>query len=190
MGKDITPAKVLLLAAYLAAQGDIDKLASLALQNAHVLHIEILLRIILTYLPETVEPCAYTEFLRDLSDGQLQAPAHFELDTSSVDMLNDETAVKKAKKLHLLPLRSENTENGKSDDLVRDFIFQRAYTINTEVGALSQLPDLLRPFLDQDPSINHWAASTLLPFTGPRRHSYFLALLKKMERQLGEISEV
>ncbi|KGQ05846.1 hypothetical protein BB8028_0003g04110 [Beauveria bassiana] len=164
MGKNITPAKVLLLAAYLAAQGDIDKLASLALHNAHVLHIEILLRVILTYLPETAEPCAYTEFLRDLSDGQLRAPAHFELDTSSVDILNDETAVKKAKKLHLLPLYRENAENGKNDDLVRDFIFQRAYRINAEVGALSQLVDLLRPFLDKDPSLNHWAASTVLPF--------------------------
>ncbi|KAM3545660.1 hypothetical protein ARSEF1564_001475 [Beauveria bassiana] len=164
MGKNITPAKVLLLAAYLAAQGDIDKLASLALHNAHVLHIEILLRVILTYLPETAEPCAYTEFLRDLSDGQLRAPAHFELDTSSVDMLNDEIAVKKAKKLHLLPLYRENAENGKNDDLVRDFIFQRAYRINAEVGALSQLVDLLRPFLDKDPSLNHWAASTVLPF--------------------------
>ncbi len=180
MGKELSPAKVLLLAAYLAAQSDIGKLASLALQNAFILRPEILLRVILTYLPETVEPCAYTEFLCDLLDGQLRAQAEFELDTSYVDTLSDEIATKKAKKLRLQSLSRQKDQagNGESDDVFREFLFQRAYRINTEVGALSQLPELLQPFIDYSSPIKLWAASTVYPFVR-RNCQYHINALPK-----------
>lgn len=164
MGKDLTPAKVLLLAAYLAAQSDIGKLASLAVQHAYVLRPEILLRILLTYLPETVEPLAYVDFLRDLSDGQLRSQTDLELDTTSVDKLSDENATKKAKKLRLLPLSKDKIDSDQSKDLVREFIVQRTYRVNSEVGALSQLPELLQPFIDDSPLLKQWAISTVFPF--------------------------
>ncbi|KAJ6784874.1 hypothetical protein PWT90_00894 [Aphanocladium album] len=163
-GKELSPAKVLLLAAYLAAQSDIGRLASLALQNAAVLRPEILLRILLTYLPETVEPNSYTGFLRDLCDGQLRAQADLELDTSFIDALSDETATKKAKKLHLLPLSKNKTERNKNEDHIREFLSQRAYRINDEVGALSQLPELLQPFISDSVWLKQWAATAVYPF--------------------------
>ncbi len=166
MGKELSPAKVLLLAALLAAQSDIGKLAFLTIQNAHVLRPEIILRVLLTYLPETAEPRTYTEFLRDLSAGQLRAQAEVELDTCSVDTLSDEAAIKKATKLRLISLRKQSYDlgNGTVDGLLHEFLFQRTYRINTEVGALSQLPELLQPFLDYCPPIKCWAASTVFPF--------------------------
>lgn len=165
MGKELSPAKVLLLAAHLAAQSDIGKLAFLAIQHADVLRPEIVLRVLLTYLPETAEPRAYTEFLRDLSAGQLRAQAEVELDTCSVDNLSDEAAGKKAKKLRLISLRKQKDQAGNGEnDYLHEFLFQRTYRINVEVGALSQLPELLQPFLDSCPSIKCWAASTVFPF--------------------------
>lgn len=172
MNRELSPAKVLLLAAHMAATSDIAKLAILAFQNAYILRQEILLRILLTYLPETVEPCAYTQFLHDISDGQLRAPADFKIDTSSVDILNDETATKKAKKLCLLPLCSENASKYPHGDLLSSFLFQRTYRVNSELGVVSQLPDLLEPFLEHDPTIKHWVASTVLPFVRRNRENH------------------
>ncbi|ATY66893.1 protein transport protein Sec39, putative [Cordyceps militaris CM01] len=163
MGKELSPAKVLLQAAYLAARSDIGRLACLARRNDHVLRPEILLRVLLTYLPETVEPRVYTEFLRNVADGETRIPADLELDTSPFDTTSDETATKQAKKLRLLPLSRDKAESGDKGDVLCEFIFSRAYRINTEMGALSQLPELLQPFLDY-PSIKQWAASTVYPF--------------------------
>ncbi|TQV99138.1 hypothetical protein V2A60_004633 [Cordyceps javanica] len=163
-GKELSPAKVLLLAAHLAAQKDVRALAALAYRNDSVLRPEVLLRVLLTYLPETVEPCAYTELLRDLSDGQVGFPTDLEPDTSPVDSISDETATKKAKKLRLLPLSGKNTTTFENHDSICEFLLRRTYRINTEIGALSQLPELLQPFTDSYPYIKYWAASTVFPF--------------------------
>lgn len=165
MGKELSPAKVLLLAAHLAAKSAVGQLATLAVQNTYVLRQEILLRILLTYLPETVEPRVYTGFLHDISAGQLRphTEADFELDTSTVDDLSDEHAAKRARKLRLLPLFAGKADMGNEGDTMSSFLHQRAYRINLEVGVLSQLPELLEPFFEQCPEVKLWAASTVFP---------------------------
>lgn len=164
MRPELTPAKILLLAAHLTAHGDLAKLATLALQNSHVLRRELVLRLLLTYLPETVEPCEYTGFLFDLFDENLHAETADGLDTSFVDILSDDAATKRVKKLQLLPLSIPKDTGDDKDNLICSFLVKRTYKINSEAGVLSKLPELLEPFLDCSPALRDWSATIVVPF--------------------------
>src|SRR5690349_4528130 len=50
----LSPAKLVLLAVHCAVAGDVDSLTTLAARHGTVLRKDLLLRILLTYLPETV----------------------------------------------------------------------------------------------------------------------------------------
>lgn len=104
MSSSLSPGKVLLLAAHYATHGDIESLARLSSQQAKVLHKELLLRILLTYLPETVKPSIYVGFLLSLARDSLEEYSDGVLDTAPVEGLSEDEASKRARKLHLQQL--------------------------------------------------------------------------------------
>ncbi|KAH7309422.1 Sec39 domain-containing protein [Stachybotrys elegans] len=159
----VSPAKVVLLAVHLAAHGDLTSLAALAAREATVLRKELLLRILLTHLPETVPSNAYVGFLEKLRDDQLTADLQAELDISPVESLSEEQASRRVTKLHLLKLALPDAPTQGENDPITLFLFHRAYRVDEEAGMLPQLPDLLLPFIDHSPAIRAWAASTILP---------------------------
>ena len=96
--------KTVLLAAQLAAKGDIDSLAFLASQQSAVLRKEILLRILLTYLPADLKTSDYLSFLQEIESGHFAHAVPVDIDTSPLEQISDDEASKRVRKLHLRQL--------------------------------------------------------------------------------------
>ncbi|PNY29739.1 Protein transport protein sec39 [Tolypocladium capitatum] len=173
MGSTLSPAKVLLLAVHLAAHADIEGLGQLSSQHPAALRKDVLLRILLTHLPETTRPAAYVGFLQEIAAGRPAQRPQVELDVSPVSALSEQQAAKRAKKLHLLQLQCPDAPAQCQDDAISLFLFQRACRMDVETGMLSQLPDLLVPFLSHAPALCTWVVATVLPFV--RRNSEYYA---------------
>ncbi|KAK3351402.1 secretory pathway protein Sec39-domain-containing protein [Neurospora tetraspora] len=171
----LSPPKLVLLAVHLAVKADIDSLASLAAHHGSVLRKELLLRILLTYLPETLRSSDYVTLIEhiergDFSESQLDSTDNeqkHEIDISPVESLTEEEAIKKVKKLRLLPLSSPeaapSTAEVAADDTTSLFLLRRSYKVDEEAGLLTELPALLTPFLDHSPAIRWLLVSTILP---------------------------
>ncbi|KAK6208750.1 secretory pathway protein Sec39 [Colletotrichum tabaci] len=166
--------KLVLLAVHLTIHADIDSLAFLASRHAAVLRKDILLRILLTYLPETVQSRDYVSFLEEISSGEYADREASDIDYAVVENLSDEDAAKKVRKLHLLPLSWEDAPINTEDDPVALFLLRRAHRVDEEAGLLTQLPELLGPFLQYAPGIRVWMVSTLLPLLR-RNYEYYPA---------------
>lgn len=168
------PAKVVLLAVHFATIADIDSLAYLITQHATVLRPELTLRIILTYLPETLSPSIYVPLLQAIvvNESLLQPTSDHQLDASHVHNLTDEQASKKVKKLHLIPLKNDDVHLTHEADSLTCFLLLRAYRMDEEAGMLAQVPELLSPFLHHSQELHTWATSTVLPLIR-RNHEYY-----------------
>lgn len=164
--------KIVLLAAHLAAKADLDSLSCVAARHGSVLRKELLLRIVLTYLPETLKSEEYVSFIDEIEKGEYVANEHWDVDTSAVEHLTEEEAVKKVRKLQLLKLSWPEAPAEAEEDPLTLFLLRRSYKVDEEAGLLDQLPDLLVPFLDHSPCIRTWTISVLLPLLR-RNHEYY-----------------
>ncbi|RFU78671.1 hypothetical protein TARUN_3565 [Trichoderma arundinaceum] len=164
MSSSLTPGKVLLLAAHYATHADIESFARLSSQRAKVLHKELLLRILLTYLPETVKPSTYVGFLLALAGDSLEEYVEGELDTTPVDNISEDEASKRVKKLHLQHLTCTDAPSELQNDPISIFLIQRSYKMDSETGLLSHVPSLLTPFLSHSPALCSWVTSTVVPY--------------------------
>ncbi|KAK0661182.1 Sec39 domain-containing protein [Cercophora samala] len=163
MTLSLSPAKLVLLAVHFAVQADIDSLAVLAARHDTVLRKELLLRILLTYLPETLQSNKYVGFLESLEKGTLAENASHDVDASSVETLAEGDATKRVRRLRLLPLASKDTPKEVGDDPITSFLVRRSYKVDEEAGLLAELPTLLLPFMDQSPYVRTLLISTILP---------------------------
>ncbi|KAK7425440.1 hypothetical protein QQZ08_008119 [Neonectria magnoliae] len=170
----ISSAKVVLLAVHFATQADLDSLSSLTAQHATVLRQDLVLRILLSHLPETIKPDLYVPFVQGLvtDEPETQPQPNHTLDTTAVDTLTDDQASKKVKKLRLIQLSSHDEVPEEETDSLTSFLLLRGYRMDEEAGMLSQLPDLLTPFLQHSPAIRTWLVSTVLPLLR-RNHEYY-----------------
>jgi protein transport protein SEC39 len=155
--------KVVLLAAELAAKADVDGLATLAVQHDAVLRKELLLRILLSYLPANIGTDDYISLLREIDAGDFTQLSTDRVDASRVNLLTDDDASKRVRKLRLRQLSWPGAPEDLLDDSLGLFLLQRAYSVDEGGGSLSELPALLTPFIDRSPSIRTWVISTLLP---------------------------
>ncbi|PQE13216.1 secretory pathway Sec39 protein [Rutstroemia sp. NJR-2017a BBW] len=160
---DLAPAKVILLAVQAATKGGISTLRNLVARHRKVLRPEIVLRILLTNLPESFESSNYVPFLEDLASGEISDDPKEEVDLSILDGLSTAEANKKVRKLHLLPLRWEDAPEDIPEDPLILFLIQRAIRIDQNTGLLNQIPDLLEPFLSHSSYLRTWLISTLVP---------------------------
>ncbi|KAK1833297.1 protein transport protein sec39 [Podospora conica] len=159
----LSPAKLVVLAVHFAVKSDIESLTSLASRHSTILRKDLLLRIILTYLPETVPSNQYVALVEQLETGEFPETAAQDIDCSPVADLTDEDAAKKVRKLHLTPLAVPDVPVEAADDATLLFLLQRAYRVDEEAGLLDELPALLTPFLDHSAYIRTLMVSTLLP---------------------------
>jgi hypothetical protein len=161
----LSPAGVVLLAVELAAKADLDRLAALASRHGDVLHKELLLRVILTYLPETVPSVEYVSLLKEVETGKYTSFENHSIDTAALPDLSDEAAARRIRKLRLLRLAPPNLAGVASEhDYLTQFLLHRAYRVDEEAGLVDQLPDLVSPFLDHSPYLRTWMTSVLLPW--------------------------
>ncbi|RCI13966.1 hypothetical protein L249_8072 [Ophiocordyceps polyrhachis-furcata BCC 54312] len=160
----LSPAKVLLLAAHLAGHADVEGLRKLSGLYSEALREDVLLRTLLTHLPETAMPQVYVNFLREIHTGQFTPRPDLELDDSFVSELPEKVATREAEKLRLLPLESTDIPPQCQNDQLSRFLILRAWRMDSEAGMLRHVPDLLIPFLDLDSALRTWILSTALPF--------------------------
>jgi hypothetical protein len=162
-GTELSPAKVILLAVQLASKSDISTLRSLVSHHRKTLHTELVLRILLSHLPESLDSAAYVPFLEELITGHISDGPKPTLDSSALLELTDVEAQKKVRKLHLLPLAWPNAPADVPVDPIVLFLIHRSLRIDENTGLLTQLPSLLAPFLHYADYLRTWMISTILP---------------------------
>ncbi|RDW83291.1 hypothetical protein BP5796_04782 [Coleophoma crateriformis] len=156
-------AKIVLLAVQLTRKSDLQGLRSLIAKSRKVLNNELVLRILLSHLPETLEPSNYVPLIEDLAAGQLADVSTDTIDLSSLNDLSDAEASKKVKKLHLTSLAWVGAPTEIADDPFVLFVMHRALRIDKNTGLLVQLPGLLTPFLGRSAYLRTWTITTVLP---------------------------
>ncbi|KAK0106554.1 hypothetical protein ONS96_004176 [Cadophora gregata f. sp. sojae] len=160
---EITPAKAVLLAVQLASKGQISALQNLISLHRKTLHTELVLRILLSYLPETLDASEYGPFLGRLEAGNWAEESDAPLNSSSLDEISEEDAKKKVRKLRLLPLLWPNAPEDASTDPLVLFLIHRSLRIDQSTGLITQLPELLVPYLPRSDYLRTWMISTILP---------------------------
>ncbi|GAD99282.1 protein transport protein Sec39 [Paecilomyces variotii No. 5] len=160
----LSNAHAILLATHLCASGNVTALPLLHARFPTALRLERLLRIILTFLPESTEPQSYTSVLQSLVDGSPVEVKEDDIDVSSVKDIEVTVAQKRVRKLHLLPLRyPADDEDEDTTDPLTQFLIHRAHRIDTETGLQSLILDLLLPFYQRSETIRTWLISVILP---------------------------
>ncbi|KAF2231301.1 secretory pathway Sec39 [Viridothelium virens] len=160
----LSKAHYTLLAVRFASESNIQALTShvAALQDA--LSADLLLRIVLTYLPESVEPPNYIPLIQILAGiSQPFANKRTSFDISAVKDLSDSQASKHVRKLHLLPLKHPEYPPDGPSDRISQFVYHRAHRIEEEAGLLALVPQLVSPFLDHSKFLRTWLISSVLP---------------------------
>lgn len=160
----LSGAHAILLAIHFCATGNTLSLPQLQAAFPSTLTTERLLRIILTFLPESIEPGAYVPTVSILLDGSKSLSHSHDVDTSAVNNLSEAAARKRVRKIRLLSLRcpeDEDTQN--SQDLLSQFLIHRAHRIDSETSLQPLILDLFLPFYQQTPTLRTWLVSCLLP---------------------------
>ena len=160
----LSDARAILLATHLCANGNLSGLQRLRAHFPSILSVDLVLRIILTFLPESTEPAIYTPLLLSLRDGSPPPSEGEDPDISSVTDIPDAVARKQVRTLRLFPLSSGETvvEDIPTDSLTQ-FLIHRAYRIDTETGLQPLIIELLQPFVQHSDFLRTWLISTLLP---------------------------
>ncbi|KAI8627761.1 secretory pathway Sec39 [Xylariaceae sp. FL1651] len=174
MTASLSPPRVLLLAVHFATKSDISSLTALVANHPSVLRPELILRVLLTCLPETLRSSEYIGFIERIESGALysEPDASIQIDSSSVQDITDSEAAKKVRHLRLLPLARDHTPEAAIQDPVSLFLVHRAHRVDQEAGLLTQLPDLIVPFLQHAPCIRTFMISALLPLLR-RNYEYY-----------------
>jgi hypothetical protein len=159
----ISDAHAILLATHLCAGGDVINIPALQAQYPHCLPLERLLRIILTFLPESIEPSQYIPVLQELTGNSDRTNQARDIDISAVKDLSEPEARQRVRKLRLRPLKRDDEEEVESCDPLTKFLIHRSHLIDTETALQPLVLELILPFYEQQPVIRAWLISSLLP---------------------------
>ncbi|KMP08122.1 hypothetical protein CIHG_09269 [Coccidioides immitis H538.4] len=159
----LSDAHLVLLVVQLCSIGDISQLPGLLYHFRHPPSPDVLLRIILTFLPESLEPSRYTSVIKRLTLDPSTVPTELDIDTSAIAELSCSEARKQVRKLRLLPLQYPGCPNDVLDTPLTQFLIHRAYRIDNECGVQTFIVDLIRPFVETSDFLRNWLISTILP---------------------------
>ncbi|KAK1141092.1 hypothetical protein N8T08_009367 [Aspergillus melleus] len=160
----LSGAHAILLATHWCATANVSHLPQLQARFPACLPSERLLRIILTFLPESTEPQYYTSVVQDIVDGNSNHSDTGEIDVSPVKDLTEAVARKRVRKLRLLSLKCPDDEDSQDlEGLLDQFLIHRAHRIDGETSLQPLILELLLPFYERSPSVRTWLISTLLP---------------------------
>jgi protein transport protein SEC39 len=161
---ELPPAKALLLATKFTTDSNIPALRTLAAIHADTFRLRLILRLLLTFLPESTSPSLYVPFVQELASGSRGWDgAVAELDCSSVEDISDAEARKRARRLHLVDLSATPIDWQPPPDDITLFLISRAHRIDAQTGLLTLLPQLIAPFLNHSEYLHTWFISTVLP---------------------------
>ena len=153
--------QTILQAVALTANGDITALQQLLTASGNF-KLQLILRILLTYLPEGTDPDAYVPILRQISTHDLNDLKNSLHTESTKDSAEDE-AYQKVRRLRLLPLAHPRSLLRESTDPLTLFLIHQAYKLDYQTGSLDLVCRLLEPFIDRSEVLRTWMISNLLP---------------------------
>ncbi|EYE94342.1 secretory pathway Sec39 family protein [Aspergillus ruber CBS 135680] len=162
----LSGAHAILLASHLCASGQVAALPRLQAQFPGYLPLERVLRLLLTFLPESIEPQYYTPVLQELVDtfSSLSELSEDYIDLSPVKDLSEAAARKRVRKLRLLPLKyRDDDDSDDTTDLLTQFLIHRAHRIDAETSLQPFILELLLPFYERSPVLCTWFISSLIP---------------------------
>jgi protein transport protein SEC39 len=162
MSDHLSKDHVVLLAVNYASESSISALRLLASQRQDALTTDLILRVLLTFLPESVDPSSYTQFVDTTTSGTLSEQQHEpgNLDISPIQDISEKQARKRVKALRFLPLNHPSCPS--SEGLLTNFIVSRAHQLDT-AGLLLMVPNLAEPFLERSDYLRIWFVSSILP---------------------------
>ncbi|KAF2417514.1 secretory pathway Sec39 [Tothia fuscella] len=168
---ELSAGHIFLLTIHYASESKIEALRALAAERIHDLNADLLLRIVLSYLPESADPTIYTKLVGELTRGLYAERAWVNeqqfasVDTSSVKELSVAKAAKRAKRVaaNLLQLEHPSCPSRLCNDTLTQFLIHRAHRIDTQIGVLTLIPQLIDPFLERSEYLQKWYISTVLP---------------------------
>ncbi|RMZ29832.1 hypothetical protein D0859_06063 [Hortaea werneckii] len=165
MAKELSQAQCILLTVHYASSSNIKALHSFTPNRLDVLDPELVLRILLTYLPESLEPKEYTKYAEEVASRLYldYEREEVEVDISPVKDLTPEQAQKRVKKLHLPDIKPPTFPPHAPDDLLTRFLCHRSYRIDEQTGLVNLVPQLVEPFLDRNGFLRTWYISVVLP---------------------------
>lgn len=160
----MSKAYVILEAVRLSSNASISALQQLIARHPEILKLELVLRILLTYLPESTEPDIYVNFLLKLLHGDFVAILE---DAEGSDSIQHEfselQARRRVRQLHLLPIADPQHSYDEPIDLFTLFLLHRASRIGAETGGIPLVAQFVEPFLEHSIYLRTWAVSTLMP---------------------------
>lgn len=163
--KDLSSDQCILLAVHYASEANIPALHSFTPNRPDALSSELVLRILLTYLPETLDPAVYRSYVSEVGsrlyiDVERQDVA---VDTGLVSDVDAATARKRVKKLHLHEIKPTRFPPHAPKDLLTNFLCNRAERIDQATGMLNLVVSLVEPFLEDNEYLRVWFVSVVLP---------------------------
>ena len=158
-------AQIILHAVECAATAQLPALQRLVHDHPIIFQPELVLRIILTYLPESTPPDSYRELLQGLSIGQVTTSSlAFPPQVARLDrQTSDDEARLRVQKLHLLPLADPRDDKNGIEGFFEHFLIHRARRIDDEVGDLSLVQQFLLPFWKVGSYLHAWIIGYILP---------------------------
>lgn len=160
----LSTARAILLAVELCVGGNVGALPQLQRRYPIALSTERLLRIILTFVPESTPPSRYTPVLQTLVDGDGAEVSTGPLDVTPVKDVPEQVARKRVQRLRLVPLRYPQAgQAAATADLLTQFLVHRAHLIDSNSGLQSLILELLLPFYERSEILRAWLLSRLLP---------------------------
>ena len=156
-------AQIILEAVRLSTDADIHALRRLTACYPHTLGLELILRLLLSYLPESTQPRQYIGLLQDLRGANISAIDEPALSDWVKDDTSEEDTRRQVRTLHLLPLSDPFPLDAAPLDTFTRFLLLRARQIEAETGSLLLVQELIEPFLDHSEYLRTWAISIILP---------------------------
>ncbi|KAF2834732.1 secretory pathway Sec39 [Patellaria atrata CBS 101060] len=164
---NLSPAHCILLALHHTLESNIDALRTLIALRPDAFGPEHTLRLLLTYLPETVESEQYVSLVQEIAIGVNVQPSQNKLrdiELAPIQDISSAQAKRRVKKLHLLPLAlSSEPVAVPAQDILTHYLIHRAHRVDAETGLLSLVPGLVAPFVDGNQVLRTWFVADLLP---------------------------
>ncbi|KZF22162.1 secretory pathway Sec39 [Xylona heveae TC161] len=186
----LSEAQAVLLAAHLASESEVTSFWALANSHSQFLPKELLLRLLLTYLPESTSPSNFCWLIQRLVTEEVDSSSEGSFDATPVKGLTESQSRKRVQRLQLLPLACPSYALDDSVDLITRFLICRIHRIDSETGLLAQVPQLLEPFLHHSDELRCWFISRVLPLLRLSYEyypeSYTVFSLSEFEKLSGE----
>lgn len=159
--EEFNAAQIILEAARLTQDAEIGTLRQLTARYDDVLSRDLILQILLTFLPESTDPAVYTDFLQDILKSSHLKTA--EIVPSTEPYISDKDENRRVRKLGLLPIADPAYVYDDTVDSFTLFLLHQARKIDAETGSLNLILHLIEPFTNYSEHLRTWTISTFLP---------------------------